>query len=112
MSSGKINSIKCKQAPGGNSSFAFSYDDTNASVPKATTQKFASNVFTNENCNTTNYKNESIKTFGNKSNLNIFGESTYDQKQSSIKVTAGPGGASNIVLGSDSSNYEEYRRKK
>jgi hypothetical protein len=108
----KTESIKCHQAPGGNSSFAFSYSD-NSSVTKSTSQKFSSNVFSNENCNTTNYKSESIKTsYGKQGNLNIFGESNYDQKQPSIKVTAAPGGGSNIVFGNDSSNYEEYRRKK
>jgi hypothetical protein len=71
-----------------------------------------SNIITNENCNTTNNKSESIKTFGTKSNFNLFGESTYDQKQSSIKVTNNPGGKGNIILGSDSTNYEDYRRKK
>lgn len=107
----KNESIKCNQAPGGNSSFAFNYNDTGVPTPKYTTQKFASNVFSNENLNTNN-KAESLKTFGKQDKLNLFGESNYSLKQSSIKVTAGPGGNSNIVFGNDSSNYEDYRRKK
>jgi hypothetical protein len=107
----KIESIKCHQAPGGNSSFAFSYSDNTIPTPKTTSQKLTSSVFANENCNTTN-KAESIKTYGKQDKLNIFGESNYSQKQPSIKVTSGPGGNSSVVFGSDSSNYEEYRRKK
>ena len=100
----KTQSIKCNQAPGGKSTFAFNYEDYGINETRI---KNEYNILTNENMNIENIKdkNQSIKTgYGSKSNLNIFGES-------SIKVTVSPGGMSNVYLGNDSTNYEDYRKK-
>src|SRR5690606_24483829 len=111
---------KCKQSPGGNSSFAFGWSDNTQTTPRK--QRSRSKVKYNIiNYETDPYNQDdlpkqatpSIKTAGyTKSQFNLSGDYTANDKVHSLKVTAAPGGRSNIVFGNDSTNYEDYRRRK
>jgi hypothetical protein len=126
-----INSIKCQQQPGGNSNFSFTWKNDGQSEPRRMKSRSGSrskyNILTNENTDMMNinavnyYDNTEDGNKGLKTNyevgkpkMNIFNEqkNIYANKASSIKVQNAPGGRSNIVLGTDSSNFEDYRRKR
>ncbi len=60
------------------------------------------------------YMKLSIKTDFKRSNFSLFNnDSNVSQdKPNSIKVTYAPGGKSSVLLGNDSTSYEEYRKKR
>jgi hypothetical protein len=128
----KLTSIKCQYPPGGNTNFSFNWK--NEGQPEYRRMKSRSNsrtknfnIISNENTDMINInavkvdcsdeaKKSAIKTnyeIG-KPKMNLFDEqkNVYGSKPTSIKVQHAPGGTSNIVLGNDSTNYEEYRRKR
>jgi hypothetical protein len=127
-----INSIKCQQQPGGNSNFSFTWKNDGHIEPRRRNSRSGSrskyNILTNENTDMMNINtvnnydvNDDGKKSGLKTNyeigkpkMNLFDDqkNIYANKSSSIKVQNAPGGKSNIILGSDSSNYEDYRRKR
>jgi hypothetical protein len=120
MNNIKVQSIKCQQAPGGNSTFQFQWKEPAPTTPTKTRNRskvnyniinYESDPYNKEN--TTSPNVQSIKTNGySKSNFNLTGNYETNDKTKSIKVTTAPGGRSNIIFGNDSTNYEDYRRKK
>lgn len=132
----KSSSIKCQYPPGGNANFSFTWKNDGQTEPRKLNRSRSGsrskyniiNNIPNENTdmmniNTVNCYNQSddgkksaIKTnyeIG-KPKMNLFDDqrNVYGSKPSSIKVQNVPGGRSNVILGSDSTNYEEYRRKR
>jgi hypothetical protein len=120
MNNIKVQSKRCHQAPGGNSTIQLNWEGQAPATPTKTRNRSKVNYniincqddpFNKENTNSPNV--HSIKTAGySKSNFNLTGTYEANDKAKSIKVTTAPGGRSNIIFGNDSSNYEEYRRKK
>ena len=128
----KIASIKCQHPPGGNTNFSFNWK--NEGQPEQRRMRSRSNsrnknfnIISNENTDMMNInaincgnsdegKKSAIKTNYEvgKPKMNLFDEqkNVYGSKPNSIKVHHAPGGRSNIILGDDSTNYEEYRRKR
>lgn len=121
----KVQSVKCNFPPGGQSNFVMGWGQTNEPVIRNT-------KYPNKNYNTNDYNsvNSGDKENVNKLNIvagittqnrdggygkakiNLFNDYNYSEKNTSIKVSQQPGGKSNICFGTDSSNYEEYRKKK
>jgi len=120
----RIQSLKCNFPPGGQSNFQMGWGQPNEPVSKDT--KFSMknygsnynsvNINDKENVNKSNImagiSTQSKEGGYGKAKINLFNEYNYLEKTPSIKVSQQPGGNSNIIFGNDSSNYEEYRRRK
>ena len=120
----KNQSIKCNFPPGGNTNLSLEWGQPSGPEKnlKQTGKNYGSNIeytsnnnFDKENVNKSNIiagMSTQTKNAGyGKPKFNIFNETNYSEKSSSIKVNHMPGGKSNVYLGNDSSNYEDYRRK-
>jgi hypothetical protein len=120
----KNQSLKCNYPPGGNTNFSIGWGQGPEPVNslKQTGKNYGSNInytsngyFDKENINKSNVIagiSTQTKSAGyGKGKIDIFNGTDYSEKSSSIKVNHMPGGKSNVYLGNDSSNYEEYRRK-
>src|SRR5574343_518397 len=111
----KSQSIKCNHPPGGSTNFSFGWGqnlDNSSRDLKMTSTKITQTTDNKEN--TQYYTNREVAKNTAKPTFSLF-DSNYAEssnKSSSIKITYAPGGKSNIVLGSDSRNYDEYRQKK
>lgn len=120
----KVQSLRCNFPPGGQSNFQMGWGLPNDPVTRDT--KFSSknygsnynsvNISDKENVNKANImagiSTQSKESGYGKAKINLFNEYNYSEKTPSIKVSQNPGGKSNVCFGTDSSNYEEYRRKK
>ena len=120
----KNESLKCNFPPGGNANFQVGWGQGSEPVNsnKQGQKNYGSDInytsnnnFDKENVNKSNLlagKSTQTKDCGyGKPKFNIFNETNYSEKNPSIKVNHMPGGKSNVYLGGDSSNVEEYRRK-
>jgi len=130
----KVQSIKCQYPPGGNTNFSFAWKNEGQMDPRRINRSRSGsrskyNIITNVanentdmmNINTVNNNGDDGKKSAIKTNyevgkpkMNLFDDqkNVYGGKASSIKVQNAPGGRSNIILGNDSTNYEDYRRKR
>lgn len=120
----KIQSVKCNFPPGGQSNFQMGWGLPNEPVSrdtKVSSKNYASNYNSvnnadKENVNKSNFmagmSTQSKDAGYGKSKINLFSDYNHSEKTQSIKVSQNPGGKSNVCFGTDSSNYEEYRRKK
>jgi len=120
----RIQSVKCNFPPGGQTNFQMGWGLPNDPVTKdtkLTSKNYGSNYNTvnvndKENFNKMNIiagvSTQSKDSGYGKPKINLFQDYNYAEKTTSIKVTQNPGGRSNVCFGTDSSNYEEYRRKK
>ncbi len=121
----KVQSVKCNFPPGGQSNFQMGWGMPNDPVSRDTkisSKNYASNCNTiinnsdKENVNKVNIiagmSTQSKESGYGKAKFNIFNDTNYSEKTPSIKISQNPGGKSNLCFGNDSSNYEEYRRKK
>ena len=121
----KVNSVRCNFPPGGQSNFQMGWGQSTEPVVKSTKYS-AKNYSSNNNYDSVNIND---KENVNKSNIvagvctqnkecgygqnkvNLFSGYQASEKSTSIKVNQNPGGKSSVCFGTDSSNYEEYRRK-
>jgi len=120
----KIQSVKCNFPPGGQSNFQMGWGLPSEPVSrdsKLSSKNYGSNynsVSNNdkENVNRSNFmagmSTQSKESGYGKSKINLFNDYDYCEKTPSIKISQNPGGKSNVCFGTDSSNYEDYRRKK
>lgn len=137
---GKLTSIKCHQAPGGNSSFNVAWTSDNSkprrshsrrgsisnlnTITGETNQVYADFYENQENTTQSNLNTQANDGFAQpipksgkfantpRGTLNLFGNYDNIQKPNSIKVSNAPGGKSNVLLGDDATSYNEYRTKK
>lgn len=126
-------SIKCHHPPGGNSSFSLGWNGENTPTKRTMSRQLSKsrlNIITNE-LNPENQENMTnsqlninviteflepmtkSQKFANtpRSKLNLFGNYENAERTNSIKVSNAPGGRSNVLLGSDNTSYNDYRRK-
>lgn len=120
----KVQSLKCNFPPGGQSNFQMGWGMPNDPVSRNTkfsNKNYGSNYNSvsngdKENVNKMNMmagiSTQSKESGYGKAKINLFNEYNYAEKTPSIKVSQNPGGKSNVCFGTDSSNYEEYRRMK
>ncbi len=120
----RVQSLKCNFPPGGQSNFQMGWGQPNDPVTKDTNftiKNYGSNYNTvnnndKENVNKMNIiagmSTQSKDSGYGKAKINLFNDYNYSEKAPSIKISQQPGGNSKIIFGTDSSNYEEYRKKK
>ena len=121
----KVQSVKCNFPPGGQSNFSLGWGQQTEPVnkgPKYSGKNYGTNC---ENNSVSNSDKENVNRMNiiagmstqnkdsgyGKSKINLFNDYNYSEKTTSIKISQTPGGKSYVCFGSDSSNYEEYRRK-
>lgn len=117
---GRINSIKCKQSPGGNSQFSLGWSNSEPEVyvpkMKRSNSKVNYNIVSNElydqNGNVKTDDKENYSSVNVNQIVNVEPMSNGDEKKSSTKVTQAPGGKSTICFGNDSASYDDYRKKR
>ena len=120
----KSESLKCNFPPGGNANFSVGWGQSSEPVKSLnqTGKNYGSNLnytsnnqFDKENVNKSNIiagvsTQNKDSGYGN-AKFNVFKDTNYSDKSSSIKVNHMPGGKSNVYLGNDSSSYNDYRKK-
>jgi len=102
---GGHTSTKVIHAPGGDSHWSFGWGNDNNNDNNQ--QKGGRKRFDGVNSNASSMQNNNNNGNGNNNNNNNGGDGGF---KPSVRVNNNPGGRSNIVFGTDDSNYEHYRK--